>query len=39
LPESQEKVKINKNPDSHLLRSCSAQHLDPGREQEDEMLL
>jgi hypothetical protein len=29
LPETQEKVKINKNPDSQLLRSCSASHLDP----------
>ena len=27
--ESQDKIKINKNPDSHLLRSCSTSYLDP----------
>jgi len=27
--DSEEKIKINKNPDSHLHRTCSASHLDP----------
>lgn len=36
--ESQDKVKINKNPDSHLLKSCSVSYLDSQQHEEDLLL-
>jgi hypothetical protein len=36
--EPVDKVKINKNPDSHLLRSCSTNNLDPVQQEEDNLL-
>jgi hypothetical protein len=30
-------VKIDKNPDSHLLRSCSANHIEPTHEEEHQL--
>ena len=38
VTESIDKVKINKNPDSHLLRSCSVSYFDSQQHEEDLML-
>ena len=37
--ESHDKIKINKNPDSQLLRSCSTSFLDPQLQQEDHLFV